>query len=467
MILLGQEQPIGIEMQEIFNPTTANMVLGAQQNYITSLQKDYETTLQQMDDLKKQYGDFYSLIDKDNENWRTAIQEPIQKIMGEYGPDVLRSVEGRAKIRAALRGVDLATLGRLKASAAAMAAYEQSKAKAIEEGKYNEDYLKFLDEQAERVSPKDWNTVEDGVFNRTAVERFESLADATPWVKDIKPSYIKTAGGYDYKGVTFDMLKDTAKAKLQGFLNLPRGQYEYKLAKDEVIAKHPNYAGTQLDEAVQDRIAEKIANAHRNELVMDKEANPYAMTRFNTDENIRQYQNTTGSHTDDVDRYNIFEESKQHTQPDNYVQFSPKDSIKLAITPDHSGWILRQGKSSVSYSVPGNTLGRFYVGADLQKLQKFKDDWLSGQKKKTFVFVPAGKMSAYQHSDGTYSYYQAGELAYTGEQKTDSSGKPIFNNQGDPVNKTEYVKGRDGHRLIVWMPVRESGQGEVQDKYIQ
>ena len=467
MILLGQEQPIGIEMQEIFNPTTANMVLGAQQNYITSLQKDYETTLQQMDDLKKQYGDFYSLIDKDNENWRTAIQEPIQKIMDEYGPDVLRSVEGRAKIRAALRGVNLATLGRLKASAAAMAAYEQSKAKAVEEGKYNEDYLNFLDEQAKRVSPKDWNTVKNGVFNRTAVERFESLADATPWVKDIKPSYIKTAGGYDYKGVTFDMLKNAAKAKLQGFLNLPRGQYEYKLAKDEVTAKHPEYSGDELDEAVQDRIAEKIADAHRNELVMDKEANPYAMARYNTDENIRQYQNTTGAHTDDVDRYNIFEEAKQHTQPNDYVQFSPRESRKLGITPDHTQWILHQGKGSVSYSVPGSTLGSFRIGANLQKLQKFSDDWLNNQRRTRFVFVPAGEISAYQHSDGTYSHYQAGTLAYTGDQKTDQNGKPVYNNQGDPVNKTEYVKGSDGHNLIVWMPVRESGQGEIQDKYIQ
>lgn len=467
MILLGQEQPIGIEMQEIFNPTTANMVLGAQQNYITSLQKDYETTLQQIDDLKKQYGDFYSLIDQDNDNWRAAIQEPIQKIMEEYGPDMLRSTEGRAKVRAALRGVDLATLGRLKASAAAMAAYEQSRAKAIEEGQYNEDYLNFLDEKNGRVSPKNWDTTKNGVFNRTAVERFESLADATPWVKDIKPSYIKTEGGYDYKGVTFDMLKDAAKAKLQGFLNLPRGQYEYKLAKEEISAEHPEYSETQLDGAVQNRIAEKIADAHRNELVMDKEANPYAMTRFNTNENIRQYQNTTGAHTDDVDRYNIFRESEQHTQPGRYVQFSPKESKKLGITPDHTQWILRQGRNSVTYTVPGNTLGRFYTGSDLQPLRKFDDNWLKKQEKTKFVFVPAGEMAAYQHSDGTYSYYQAGELAYTGAQKTDQTGKPIYNNQGDPVNKTEYVKGRDGHNLIVWMPVRESGQGEIQDKYVQ
>lgn len=454
-------------MQEIFNPTTANMVLGAQQNYITSLQKDYETTLQQMDDLKKQYGDFYSLIDKDNENWRTAIQEPIQKIMDEYGPDVLRSVEGRAKIRAALRGIDLATLGRLKASAAARAAYEQSRAKAIEEGQYNKDYLDFLDKQAGRVSPENWNTVTNGVFDRTAVERFESLADATPWVKDIKPSYIKTAGGYDYKGVTFDMLKDAAKAKLQGFLNLPRGQYEYKLAEEEINSEHPEYSGAQLDEAVQDRIAEKIANAHRNELVMDKEANPYAMTRFNTNENIRQYQNTTGAHTDDVPRYNIFEESKQHTGPRDYVQFSPKESIKLGITPNHTAWTLHQGKGSVSYSVPGNTLNYFLVGENLQDVKVFTKEWLKKREKRKFVFVPSGKMSAYQHADGTYSHYQAGVLAYTGGQKTDQSGKPRFNNQGDPVNKTEYVKGSDGHNLVVWMPVRESGQGEVQDKYVQ
>ena len=467
MILLGQEQPIGIEMQEIFNPTTANMVLGAQQNYITSLQKDYETTLQQMDDLKKQYGDFYSLIEKDNENWRTAIQAPIQQIMKEYGTDVLRSVEGRAKIRAALRGVDFATLGKLKASAAAMAAYEQSRAKAIEEGKYNADYLRFLDKQTNRVSPENWDTVSNGVFDRTAVERFEPLADATPWVKGIKPSYIKTEGGYDWKGVTFDMLKDAAKAKLQGFLGLPRGQYEYKLAEAEVATQHPEYSQDQLDEAVQDKIAEKIANAHRNELVMDKEANPYAMTRYNTDENIRQYRNTTGAHTDDADRYNIFEESKQHTQSNDYVQFSPKESIKLGITPDNTKWILREGKGSVTYTVPGATLSKFCIGENLQTLQKFDDNWCKRQQKRTFVFVPSGKITAYQHSDGTYSHYQAGELAYTGGQKTDQTGKPIYNNQGDPVKKTEYVKDSGGHRLVVWMPVRESGQGQVQNKYVQ
>ena len=51
MNTLGQEQPVVYSMDEIFNPTTMNMVLQAQQNYVNAMREDYMQGVKDMKDF--------------------------------------------------------------------------------------------------------------------------------------------------------------------------------------------------------------------------------------------------------------------------------------------------------------------------------------------------------------------------------------------------------------------------------
>ena len=116
MNILGQEQPVVYSMDEIFNPTTMNMVLQAQQNYVNAMHEDYMQGVKDMKDFAKQYGDFYSPFTKDNETWDRLTNGAIREVMDKYGPDMLRSMEGRALIQKIINSVPYGELQKLRAS---------------------------------------------------------------------------------------------------------------------------------------------------------------------------------------------------------------------------------------------------------------------------------------------------------------------------------------------------------------
>ena len=116
MNILGKEQPIIYQIDDVFDPRMANMVYNAQQNYINALREDYLQTDKDLKDFRKEYGDFYSPFSKDNENWDRLTNGAIREVMDKYGPDMLRSIEGRAEIQKALNSIPYGELQKLRAS---------------------------------------------------------------------------------------------------------------------------------------------------------------------------------------------------------------------------------------------------------------------------------------------------------------------------------------------------------------
>ena len=55
MNILGKEQPIVYQIDDVFDPRMANMVYNAQQNYINALREDYLQTDKDLKDLLKAY----------------------------------------------------------------------------------------------------------------------------------------------------------------------------------------------------------------------------------------------------------------------------------------------------------------------------------------------------------------------------------------------------------------------------
>ena len=73
MTFLGLEKPVGYEVQQIFDPTMAKMVLDAQDQYIAAARGEYERGLQDIKDFTNTYGDFMSPFAKDMARYNEMI----------------------------------------------------------------------------------------------------------------------------------------------------------------------------------------------------------------------------------------------------------------------------------------------------------------------------------------------------------------------------------------------------------
>ena len=203
MNILGQEQPVIYKIDDMFDPATAQLFLAAQQNYANAVRQDYMQAAQDLKEYNSKYGEFYSPYEKDNENWDRLVNEPIRNLLQNYGPDMIRSQEGRARIAQAIAAVPGGQLAKLKASALQGLNALKVKAELESKGLYSQAYQDFLDQQAGRASFKDWDTLKDGVYNST-FSPFQGLGEVTDYIyKGRQPLYKGMKNGqrrysYDY-----------------------------------------------------------------------------------------------------------------------------------------------------------------------------------------------------------------------------------------------------------------------------
>lgn len=265
----------------MFDPTTAQMFLNAQQNYVNAMRQDYMQGVQDMKEYNKMYSDFYSPYAKDNENWDRLVFEPIRNLLNNYGPDLLRSQEGRSRIQQAIMSVPSGSLSQLKASAKtgfdALAAKRELEAKGL----YSQQYQDFLDKQAGRASFEDWDTLKDGVYNST-FSPYEELGKVTDYIyKGREPLYKGTKNGSRIYSYDYNDLINAAKSKAQDFINTPRGSFEWHLAQEEAKRQDPNISGEQLIQKSYDILDKRIADANTRYLSGPKyETDPYAMANY-------------------------------------------------------------------------------------------------------------------------------------------------------------------------------------------
>ena len=235
MNILGQEQPVVYSMDEIFNPTTMNMVLQAQQNYVNAMHEDYMQGVKDMKDFAKQYGDFYSPLTKDNESWDRLTNGAIREVMDKYGPDMLRSMEGRAQIQKVINSVPYGELQKLRASVQPAMQYLKNKGLLDSKGLYSKDFQDWINKQAGITNFENWDTLKDGVWTKESPDSFDSLNTVTHgWYDQRQALYKGMKGGSRVYSYDFNDLKNTAKANAQGFIKTPRGAYEFMNIKEQL-----------------------------------------------------------------------------------------------------------------------------------------------------------------------------------------------------------------------------------------
>lgn len=285
MDILGKEQPIVYQIDNVLDPRMAQMVYNAQQNYVNALREDYLQTQKDLKDFRKEYGDFYSPFAKDNENWDRLTNGAIREVMDKYGPDMLRSIEGRAQIQKAINSIPYGELQKLKASVQPAMQFLKNKGVLDSKGLYSKDFQDWINKQAGITNFEDWDTLKNGVWTKESPDTFDSLNTVTHgWYDQRQALYKGMKNGSRVYSYDFNDLKNTARANAQGFINTPRGAYEFMNIKEQLKHANPNMSEEDLQNKAFDILDDRIAQANIEMLLPEKyEADPYALARYKAD----------------------------------------------------------------------------------------------------------------------------------------------------------------------------------------
>lgn len=234
MTFYGLERPVDYGRQQIFDPTTANMVLQAQAAYANALQKEYERALADQKEFQEKYGSFYSPILKDQAWVKENFNDPVRiavNAMYDQGVNPLTNPQARAELDRIVRNLPYQEFAFKKERAALAKEYYKNKAKMQAEGKYNEAFSR-----ANREEPDQWADDFVGVGSPT---QYQDLNQFTSHIFDkIEDSYIDTIGEYDYYGVSPEaMAQALTPETLGGLLNSNLGRFHLQNAKNDLIRK--------------------------------------------------------------------------------------------------------------------------------------------------------------------------------------------------------------------------------------
>lgn len=202
---------------------------------INAAREMYQKGEQAIKDFNKQYGDFITPVQKDqdwyNFNVLGRAQREIEN-MYEQGIDPVRSSEGRARVQKLINSMPYGQINKLKQSAKNANAYLENKAALERAGLYNDDFENAI---TGGINLNSWSTVDDGSWNRLSPTEYKDLNKATShWFDGYKDEYMYTKDGYDYYGITKDRIKNAITKNMSGFINSDYGRYYYNNAKNEL-----------------------------------------------------------------------------------------------------------------------------------------------------------------------------------------------------------------------------------------
>ena len=226
MTFLGLEQPVAYGREQVFDPTTAQMVLNANRDYINAVYRDYQQAMADMKEFNKEYGNFLSPFARDMERYNQivgGIQNGIEDLYNR-GIDPLRSSEGRAYVTRMINSVNPAELAAMKSNAKLGYAYLDAMQALRKAGKYSQAQEDFDIALNGETAFNDFATGNgSGGFNtwgRTSPIEATTLRDLT----------------YDsYKGRTArDLTREDFKTdpRLRNYAYDPRYQYSGYLDSD-------------------------------------------------------------------------------------------------------------------------------------------------------------------------------------------------------------------------------------------
>lgn len=164
----GYENVIALPTMGVFDTSMMQADINAARELYNQARDDYK-------DFIKTHQDFYSISDVDNQNWYNMTQGAANKLVQQYGPDLLRSAEGRAAIQNLVNGVDSKALSNMRASAETMKDFIRQRDALAARGEYDPRWDKYY---SNMIDPEHWDSSK-GVWTRTAPAQMQTLHDLT------------------------------------------------------------------------------------------------------------------------------------------------------------------------------------------------------------------------------------------------------------------------------------------------
>ena len=307
MIFLGLERPVPYSGMSIFDPTMANMVLNAQNNYIQAMKEDYLRGREDLKEFNKNFGDFFSPIQKDMEwydqNVTGATRDFINGLY-ERGIDPLRSPEARAMVSRWVNSMPTGKINQLKQSAADANEYLKNMAALQAAGNYDPDLEKFA---TNGNMLDNWDTIKNGIWTRRSPLEAKSLKALTEasfnnrspleLTKEDVESFtgVKYDPNAQYTGFAKRHLKDIADKIAPGLYGTPYFDYYRDLARRKLISSGIDPTEKNINEQLAQDIADSqeeylmgpkadYTNYYkRQEIGLRAAANQLARDKFNWD----------------------------------------------------------------------------------------------------------------------------------------------------------------------------------------
>lgn len=450
----------------------------------------YQQGVNEFKEYQKNYNDFYSPISRDmdwyNKNVIGSTQDLIKDLY-DRGIDPLRSPEGRAMLQRHINNIPTQQIGKLKASAIQAQKYLDSISDLAAKGLYNEDYERFNNP----YSPDDWDTMKNGVWNRSSAMSYKNLQQYVhPTFEGIKHHLLtkeevesrgmKYDPNYEYQGISEKDMRDSLQNWMPGLKGDPLYIYHRNQAKlDLQRAGIQNPTEDQIDRRFMDNA---IIADHQVATPLARDADKFALKRqdFNNDmaltkakaamdlqknivlENLRnQHENARirlKAYYDGLKDQNknnttdIFYDARTHGN--TFIGYQPKDSYNLKIDPVADGLKANVTKNgNFAYSVPASKAGEvFFSHKDIYN--GGKRVYVVPRNKKNLMFAPSGEIHAVNHGkEKGIKYYISGYL-YNGNQYKDNKGNI----------KTDYKQNKSGDGLYM-IEVKERPSAYKDNRY--
>ena len=380
----------------------------------------YEKGQQQLKDFQKDYGDFYSPIQKDMDWYnKNVIQGSRDLINNLYdnGEDPLRSSSGRAKISRWLNNMPTGDINKLKMGSKIAQEYLRNRAMLEAQNKYNDDFEKYVNGGK---SIENWDTLKDGVWTRQSPSEFTTLKAATEnWFNNRTPHALTKDDvvsfgmpydkRYDYTGYTYKDLTNVASKNTPGWVGSPIANYYRHIAKQQLLnegVKDPTNA------QVETRLQQNVADANKEWMVNPiKQANEYAKMD-------KQFAQQATMQARGFQHDKEMEAIRNKNARDNmYLSWRYSNS-----TPDSKGRPVMNGSQDTTKQMP------------LSLTQMLIED--SNQNKRDFI---AGNNQRYTNSVNSIRNHWLGK-AYSILGKADKNGNGVIDASEANDWKARYAK---------------------------
>ena len=380
----------------------------------------YEKGQQQIKEFQKDYGDFYSPIQKDMDWYNKNIIQGSRDLINnlyDNGEDPLRSSSGRAKISRWLNNIPTGDINKLKMGSKIAQEYLKNRAMLEAQNKYNDDFEKYINGGK---SIENWDTLKDGMWTRQSPSEFTTLKAATEnWFNNRTPHALTKDDvigfgmpydkNYDYTGYTYKDLTNVASKNTPGWIGSPIANYYRHIAKQQLLnegIKSPTNA------QVETRLQQNVADANKEWIVNPiKQVNEYAkMDKQFAQQSAMQARGF--QHDKEMDAI-----KNNNARENMYLSWRYSNS-----TPDSKGRPVVNGGQDITKQMP------------LSLTQMLIED--SNQNKRDFI---AGNNQRYVNSVNSIRNHWLGK-AYSILSKADKNGNGIIDVSESKDWKARYDK---------------------------